>query len=441
MQAPRIIPGDAKILLTSPPGEKRWGFYQFPDLVRASNGDIYCHINVGHDTPLGDHEPGRFFVTRDHGAAWQTIAYRDMDLSPYVVTFSDGSQVSFGKRLFIYHANTYGDLIFPEHWVYFQKLGMKPVSKPLRDAYDNHDWVLYRFGDIPESERVIPRAWRASPGHPWQQDQSRLLDSDLFLGALVKGYWWEGDGKRYAKDLDPAWFRTMPKYGPYDLQVLPDDTLIWAHMFMNPESERLGRPYFAVACLASTDRGRTWKLRSWIANDTHLTSDGYSGDEHALQLMPNGDLYCVMRTVMGDRPGTTMYLAAARSSDGGHTWSLPEPIAPFSVTPFVMGFKNGMAATVYGRPGVYVRASVDSGKTWSPALNVVGPTEEELLKDRWWDVRYDSDSSTKISCGNLGAIITGPDRFLYAYSDFRHQDAQGRQCKVVKVQEFVIQPS
>jgi hypothetical protein len=234
-----------------------------------------------------------------------------------------------------------------------------------------------------------------------------------------------------------------PRWGNFTAQVMPDDSILWAQVAAHPsESLKRERMYWALALLESRDKGKTWRLKSMIADDTDQTTDGYSGDEHSMCVMPNGDLFCVMRTVLGDRPGSTMHLAATRSRDGGRTWSRPpHAIGAFSVTPLMMTLKNGMVAVAYGRPGVYVRASSDSGKTWSDALPVVGPTEEELLNNRAaWDVEYHQDSSDKISCGNLGAVVTGPDRFLLAYSDFRHTNAKGEPCKVVKTTEFVVRP-
>jgi hypothetical protein len=145
-----------------------------------------------------------------------------------------------------------------------------------------------------------------------------------------------------------------------------------------------------------------------------------------------------MRTEMGDQPGCSRYLAVARSIDEGYAWSPPEELAPFSVTPLLLALENGTVAVAYGRPGVYIKASSDSGATWTPAHSVVGPSEAELLADRWWDVRYDHFSGNKISCGNLGEVVIGPDRFLLAYSEFGHRNAAGEECKAIKVQEFVI---
>jgi hypothetical protein len=448
MPHPSLIPGPRTTLLTSPPGEKRWGFYQFPDVIAPESPDkeIYAAVNVGHDAIVGDHEPGRFFRSRDQGKTWQPITYDDMKLPPYAVTFPDGSQVAFGPSRFIYHVHSYGTHVQEPLMWRFYDLGLKPINaKPLQDAYKNHDYALFRMQDISPEHRRFTRWHRLSKDHPWQESQSDPDVRGLLTGGVVTAYWWDKQGKHYAQDVAPHWFKLMPRYGPHDLQLLPDGTLVWPVMVMHPDTEKFGRPYYAVVLMASADKGLTWQQRAWVARDTHLTDNGYSADEHSLALMPNGDLYFIMRTSMGHTPGTTSYLAATRSTDGGFTWSTPAPIAPFSVTPFLLSLPNGMAVAAYGRPGVYLRTSHDSGHTWSDALPLVGPSEPELLKDRsWWDVPYTEYSGDKISCGNISALITGPDRFLLAYSDFRQPcpELPGSEGKTFKkavfVQEFTV---
>src|SRR5690242_2465983 len=126
-----ITAGKSSIVLESPPGENRWGFYQFPDMWRASGAsgrEIYCAVNVGHDSLLGEHEPNRFFVSRDEGATWRPTPHGEVDRSPHVFTFFDGSQVAFGKSHFIYHAHGYGP--FQEAWQSwdFGKMAVKPID-------------------------------------------------------------------------------------------------------------------------------------------------------------------------------------------------------------------------------------------------------------------------------------------------------------------------
>ncbi|HUT56357.1 MAG TPA: hypothetical protein VNA25_00620, partial [Phycisphaerae bacterium] len=77
----------------------------------------------------------------------------------------------------------------------------------------------------------------------------------------------------------------------------------------------------------------------------------------------------------------------------------------------------------------------DSGRTWSEAAAVVGPTEQELLAKplgEWWAIRHD------FSCANTSVVVTGPDRFLVAYSDFQYHAAAGRRCKAICVREVRV---
>ncbi|MBI2190541.1 MAG: exo-alpha-sialidase [Planctomycetes bacterium] len=435
----RIVPGEATVIACSPPGENRWGFYQFPDLWRAPGGEIYLNMNVSHDCLIGEEEPNQFFVSRDDGKSWRNAALEEMDLSPQVVEFSDGSQAAFGRTHFIYHYHGYmkGDAHW--QWLHPAKLDMRPLSGPLMDAYQNQAHVLYRYGDVPEEHRTFPMRCRRSPDAPWEQVEARIHAPEMLVNCVGRAWWWDKDQKAYEKDIEQCFFRPWPRW-TYGLARLNNDTLLWAHFCPHPASVRLSRFYCSVMLLVSSDRGRNWHPRAMIADDTDLTTDGYSGDEHALQVMPNGDLFCVMRTELGDRPKCTRYLAATRSRDGGFTWTKPEALAPFSVTPLMMVLRNGMAALAYGRPGVYVRASSDSALHWSKAITVVGPPEAEVAQQDWWKVRYGASSDDKISCGNLGAVVTGTDRFLLAYSDFRHVNERGERCKAVLVQEFTVSP-
>ena len=42
------------------------------------------------------------------------------------------------------------------------------------------------------------------------------------------------------------------------------------------------------------------------------------------------------------------------------------------------------------------------------------------------------------TCGNCTVLKAGPDRFLVAYSDFRHLNAAGQRCKAVCVREVAV---
>ncbi|MDE2755355.1 MAG: sialidase family protein [Acidobacteriota bacterium] len=431
---PEVTLGEPVIVAVSPPGEKRWGFYQFPDMWRGRGGQIYLAMNVGEDAEVGVHQPTKFFVSRNEGRSWQPIPENQVDFSPDILTLPTGEQVAFGTEKYVYHYSSYGHRNREE--ISLDELGLKPVMT-FRDAWNVQVFSYYRYVDLPQRVRRFPLTARANPDAPWQNEYGTVEPSDLLLSVLVQAR----DATGEWHDL-PRVVRVSPYYQagsifrppdwPKVVLALADGSLLWAHSTQDPRFERT---FFRVQCLASSDGGRSWRVRGTIADQAGLATFGYGCGEQSIERMPNGDLLCVMRTQLGRDPKASNHLAAARSSDGGHTWTPPRELAAFSVTPHLRRLENGAVAVVYGRPGVHVRASADSGRTWSSAHSLVGPAETELLamspEDRW-------DLSGKISCSNTDVVITGADRFLVAYSDFRYLDVQGRQRKAIKVREVIV---
>lgn len=128
-----------------------------------------------------------------------------------------------------------------------------------------------------------------------------------------------------------------------------------------------------------------------------------------------------------------------RSTDGGKTWSKPEPIAPYSVRPQLISLDCGINALLYGRPGVHLLFSDPEYREWHTPRTLIGRHVEELKQfsqvagGNLYGLAFGNDT-----CGNARAVATGPDRFLVAYSDFNLRDDRGRRRKVIKVQEVVV---
>jgi len=244
--------------------------------------------------------------------------------------------------------------------------------------------------------------------------------------------WWDDDGQEVWVEQPPQLTIPLPKRSLDWVTVLPDVTLLWAYASQHPALT--DKFFLRSVCLASQDGGHTWRLRGIIADDPAAATRGYDS-EQSLARMPNGDLLCVMRTRLSNNAQDTHYLAAARSTDDGYTWSAPFSLAEFCVTPHLLVLQNGLVALVYGRPGVHIRASADSGQTWSESLPLVGPSEAEWLAqplEKWWAALFDH------SCANTSVVITGPDRFLVAYSDFRYTGDDGNTHKAIKVREVKV---
>jgi hypothetical protein len=120
--------------------------------------------------------------------------------------------------------------------------------------------------------------------------------------------------------------------------------------------------------LQSGDAGRTWTLRSTIAQGTSART--YS--ETGIVLTTNGDLMAVSRSSTYDN------LWERRSTDLGATWtSAPQPIPEFAadaagnrpfgrINPRLSLLPNGILALVAGRPDNYIALSYDgTGNSWN----------------------------------------------------------------------------
>jgi hypothetical protein len=286
---------------------------------------------------------------------------------------------------------------------------------------------VYRFDDIPPDRRRFAVSCRESATAEWRHAGGSIDYPGLHVAALSRAMWWDDAGKEEWVERPRRVEIPVPK----EIAVLPDGMLLWPLASQHPAAKKF---HSRVACLASEDAGRTWRVRGMIADGLD-TSWGYGFGEQSLARMPDGDLLCVMRTLGSEQLGESHHLAAARSTDGGRTWTRLPPLARFSVTPHLVALSGGMVAVVYGRPGVHVKASADGGRTWCESQPIVGPAEREILAKpatEWWESRNDW------SCANTSLVVTGPDRFLVAYSDFRHRDAEGRPCKAIAVREVVV---
>ena len=97
--------------------------------------------------------------------------------------------------------------------------------------------------------------------------------------------------------------------------------------------------------LASTNKGRSWQLRSTVAYIPDRAPWGLH--EPTLTCLENGTLVCVLRSDEGKDPRN---LFTSTSKDDGFTWSKPNVLNCFGVEPELLTLKNGVTVVSYGRP-------------------------------------------------------------------------------------------
>jgi len=186
---------------------------------------------------------------------------------------------------------------------------------------------------------------------------------------------------------------------------------------------RAGTYKYRTFLCRSEDRGQTWRYFADLACDPEVGKEGFC--EADLVQLPNGELFCVMRTggsvlgvapsdasgngdglaplfVAGSRPSNFSWcgdgltpLYACRSRDGGLTWTTPVSLGVGTVWPHLAVTRNGILACSYGRPGNHIMFSADNGHSWgghcpvSPAaqstgytcLRTIGPNEVVMSYD------------------------------------------------------------
>lgn len=123
--------------------------------------------------------------------------------------------------------------------------------------------------------------------------------------------------------------------------------------------------------LMSGDGGLTWSVRSSVAYNPSLTTDGrYEGFcEGGFDRAADGSLFMAMRI------GGYLPMYSSRSTDNGLTWSLPTLLrngpaneATYSVYPSVIRTSGNTLVMLTGRPGLSLLVSDNGGLTWSRSV-------------------------------------------------------------------------
>jgi len=177
----------------------------------------------------------------------------------------------------------------------------------------------------------------------------------------------------------------------------------------------------------SVDRGRTWKVAGSIPRLRWWTGFPHPPAESTvrahLMAFPNGNWVAAYRTQgLYYSPGGPLVISS--SADQGKTWSKPKAIRVPGCNPLGIVLKNGIGVLSYQRPGVFLTFCGDNkGEVWGNDVTLVKP---------WRHQRNEN------SCCNGSFVVTGPDRFVYAYTKWDVRDPWGNPRQAVITQEFVV---
>jgi hypothetical protein len=188
-----------------------------------------------------------------------------------------------------------------------------------------------------------------------------------------------------------------------------------------------------ILCLASTDEGSNWQLRSELTSNGRLSrSLGRAADvsEPYVEALPDGRLLCIFRLATG-RDVNSLHLDSLMrcwSSDSGRTWTSPVAIGVIGVDPCLLQMKNGVLLCSFGRPDVRLMYSVDGGTVWQGFTTVYryaskAPEWIAHLADRGRPGRPGEADKTvfPFSHAYTSMVALSADRMLYFFDIHQHE--------------------
>lgn len=421
---------ERQVLYVAPDNEgtRKWGVYGCPDMHRAADGSIVVY-DGGHmdtyDREAGAMAPAVAFRSRDNGLTWspEERAKEVSSAEPHA-----GSGFTPGK---VFHLTDGAQVQFVPKGppVDLRALGVTPRCMVV--SANEYGLVgLYRADDIPLECRTFQVRYQ-----PAGVDAPEVADAvfdvpDWQVGAVLKGKTAVATWPDVTPTFDPlSHGRSGLFRGATGQEALAEaaDGAWLSAVVHHVATERNAGSFHELHCVASTDRGRNWRARGVIVGRAGTV---FGATEEFSLIRLGDELVCVVRMDHATVHDAHRYTVLARSADNGFTWTTPERVASSSVTPHLVNLENGVVALVFGRPGVHVQFSNDGCRSWEALTSLIGKTAEEeaaagrdLLNAMYWDT---------VSYSNTRTVITGPDRFLVLYTDFKYG---GESRKAIVVQE------
>jgi hypothetical protein len=368
--------------------EGRWGQYMFPQIAKIRGGMLVVQLYVGGDSPEG--RKYLYYVSDDQGRNWRHFAaYDDAGERPgteMALRLPDGEELR-------------GPLSRDFERIDVSGLNLK--------TYANG---RYRLGDLPKEKQGV-RIFSRKPGQEQWTPEAAYWDPDLLVGGELPSPIMTSES--HIMHLPDGSMVTSVWREAVMSDIRPDGTL-------NTEGEN-------HQIWRSFDRGRTWKCTGsiprlrWFASFPHPPADP-TVRVHLLAF-PNG-------TWVGAYRGQGLYYSAGgpliitTSDDEGKTWSKPKAIRVPGTNPLGVMLANGIAVYSYQRPGVFLTFCGDGkGELWGNDVTLV---------KAWRHQRNEN------ACANGSFVVTGPDRFIYAYTKWDVPDPWGQPRQAVLAQEFIV---
>ncbi len=385
---PTIVLHEPVVVSQAPADLRQWGPWQFPAVQRLPDGRLAVAFHVEADSATAYGMPRRVLLSADEGQSWQPAEAAVTDiLTSKLIKLPNGDLLRQVQQR----------SVAPE-----TVLELLPPSLGETSGGYGHPLTVFDAAQVPAELAGYRFTRRRAGSDTWLEEHAEVripgAIRTLYMGVLTF----------------PWLQRIVPA---------PDGSL-WGVDYGKRLVHGHVQQQLAARFLRSTDAGHTWDFLGEIpyqpdpATDPDAASrDGFT--EPNIAFLADGSVFCLLRTTDGHGVGP-MY--SSRSTDGGHTWSIPRWFDDLGVWPALVNLACGVTLAAYGRPGLFLRATTDSAaQTWSERVAVVPPLA--LQRD---------------TCSYADVLAVGEQEALIAYSDFNVADAQGRPCKTILVRRISL---
>ena len=438
----KITLGDEQVVAIGPRYEDSyWGQFQFPHLYSGKDGSVLVHVHNGDDNWEEIGTADLWFTSQNWGENWETVA--NVENVPKGVLLPSGDRLTPTAR--------------PS-----QPLDLSKVQAPMKitTAFLPNE-PLWAKSDDPN---VLPQP-RGSYCDVWGQRHCIYHTADLPDGMFehlnewpmlrikagereqklewVKLHGWENMGLHIA--FPPETNKAIPLLPQClgNLKMGPDGRL-WTAVYWNGlHPSGAFTPFTNVYVLYSEDNGYNWHLQGFVPYtpdpfeyENAYICCGYA--EPDFVFAPDGSMVMILRTTdvfKGDKEWSPSYIT--RSTDQGKTWSKPVRFDEIGVLPG-MCLVGDVTLAIYGRPGIYVRATDDpSAMKWEDPVEVMTPNDRSGLMNEP-PVRPDFHQWAG-SCCNCSILSLDDSHAMIAYSDFYHLCDDGVRRKSIKTRIVTVE--